>query len=94
MAKPRARTRQGNLTDGGRNAIGEIVAKMTEELCTVKQAAKILGVSTQQVHVLINEKKIDAVQLDEWFYVVHRPSLIKYLKTKSRRGRPPSGSIH
>lgn len=94
--------RAGRRTGSGQQAAGSgrsteeqrkveaIVDKMMNELCTVRQAAEILGVQVYQIHQLIEDKRIDAVQLDGWFWVVHKPSLFEYLKTKSRKGRPPS----
>jgi uncharacterized protein YaiL (DUF2058 family) len=99
MKKPRAKSSRQSPVASRQSAaqvsedqheVEMIVDKMMNELCTVKQSAKILGVQVYQIHQLIEDKRIDAVQLDDWFWVVHKPSLFEYLKTKSRKGRPPS----
>jgi hypothetical protein len=67
---------------------------MLKDLCSISQAAVILGVKRHQVHVLIGKKRIAAVQLEgSRIWIVHKPSLETYLTTKSKRGRP-SGSKH
>lgn len=65
---------------------------MLKDLCSISQAAVILGVSRQQVFTLIETKRISAVQLDGRFWIIHRPSLEAYLTTKHKTGRPATGS--
>lgn len=72
--------------------IKAMMEKMLRDLCTTAEAAEILGVKDRQIRVLISTNKISAVYLKNLGWVVYKPSLGKYSKTKSHRGRPPSGT--
>ncbi len=87
--KPRTRTKRMEPN----NEIEVAMKKMLEDLCTTSQAAELLGVKRRQILFLIKDKKIAAVHLGHRYWVVFKPSLTTYLKSKSRRGRPPSGSV-
>ncbi|MBI5653993.1 MAG: helix-turn-helix domain-containing protein [Chloroflexi bacterium] len=58
---------------------------------TTKQAAVLLGVVPDHVYRLLEGEKIQALRLGhEW--LIYVPSLEKYQVTKSKRGRPASGT--
>jgi excisionase family DNA binding protein len=60
------------------------------EYVTARQAARLLGVVTDHVYRLIDGGRIIGIRLGhEW--LIYVPSVHQYLKTKSARGRPPSG---
>jgi len=67
---------------------------MTKDLTkyvTTEQAAQMLGVLPTSINHLIYDSKLKAKKMGrDWFVFV--PSLEKYQQTKSKRGRPPSGS--
>jgi len=65
--------------------------KNLDKYVTTKKAAEMLGVKQRRVQALLKDKKIDGKRLGhDW--IVFSPSLEKYLKTKSKRGRPASGT--
>jgi hypothetical protein len=72
------------------NEVEKMMLTALRDMCSVRRAAEILKVKPRQIRFLIDEHKIDAVKLDDWLWIVHIPSLNKYAKTKSRRGRPSS----
>ena len=62
--------------------------KMLKDLCSASEAAEILGVDESRVRRLARDGRIAARKIDT-IWIVHKPSLNKYLKSKSKRGRPP-----
>lgn len=85
MSKPRAAK-----TNEEQHETEAMMKLMMEDLLTAQEAAELLGTNDSRVRQLIRAKRIPAVKKGrEW--IIHRPSLAKYLKSKSRRGRPPSG---
>jgi excisionase family DNA binding protein len=68
--------------------------EMTKDLTkyvTTRQAAEMMGVVTDHVYRLIEGDKLRSIRLGhEW--LIYVPSIEKYQQTKSKRGRPPSGS--
>jgi len=57
---------------------------------TTKQAASMLGVNRFRIVQLLLDKRIKGIKLGhDW--LVFAPSVEKYIETKSKRGRPPSG---
>jgi hypothetical protein len=91
MANRKASAQNSTLIEE-QNEIEAMMEKMFRDLCTTAEAAEILGVKDRQIRVLISTKKISAVCLKNLGWVVYKPSLAKYSKTKSSRGRPPSGT--
>ena len=57
-----------------------------------EDAAKMLGVKKRNVQRLIKERRVKWIQPGGHDFLVFIPSIEKYLETKSKRGRPPSGS--
>ena len=58
---------------------------------TTRKAAELLGVKQRRIQVLLKEKKVNGKRIGrDW--IVFAPSLEKYLATKSKRGRPRSGT--
>ena len=56
---------------------------------TTKQAAEMLGVGQNQIRSLLAKQKVQGIKLGhDW--IVFSPSVEKYLRTKSSRGRPSS----
>lgn len=64
--------------------------KMLRDLCSISQAADTLGIDERHARRLAKKGRIAARKIDT-AWVVYVPSLAKYLKTKSRKGRPPQG---
>jgi len=57
-------------------------------------AAAVLGVSRQRVHVLVNEGRLEAVEVDGYRYVTEQ-SVVAFADTERKVGRPlkvPSNS--
>ncbi len=73
-----------------RQQIEDKMEEMLRNLCTTQQAAETLGVTQQHIRHLIDDGRIAAVHLGHRYWVVYRPSITKYKKRKSPRGRPPS----
>ena len=67
------------------------LTKYADQYVTTAQAAEMLGVVTDHVNRLLIGKKIRGVKLG-YSWVVYIPSIEKYRRTKSKRGRPPSRS--
>jgi excisionase family DNA binding protein len=58
---------------------------------TTRKAAELLGVKQDHIRKLLGMDKIKGRRLGhDW--IVFAPSLEKYLATKSKRGRPRSGT--
>lgn len=63
---------------------------MLKNLLTADEAAQMMGTNDSRVRQLIAEGRLVAVKKGkEW--IIAKPSVERYLTTKSRRGRPPSG---
>jgi excisionase family DNA binding protein len=67
-----------------------MMVKMLRDLCSISQAAEVLGVDVSHTRRLAESGRIAARKLEKT-WVVYVPSLVKYRMTKSKRGRPPSG---
>ncbi len=58
---------------------------------TTARAAEILGVSSNHIRLLLGREKLKGVRLGhEWLVFV--PSIEKYVKSKSTKGRPASST--
>ncbi len=69
----------------------DTMSKDLTQYVTSKQAAEMMGVVTDHVYRLIEGEKLKTIRLGhEW--LIYVPSIEKYRRTKSKRGRPPSGS--
>jgi excisionase family DNA binding protein len=99
MKKPRAKSSRQSPVDSRQSAaqVSEdqhevemmMMEKMLENLLTAQEAAELLGTNDSRIRQLIRDKRISAVKKGkEW--IVYKPSLAKYVKTKSRKGRPSS----
>ena len=67
------------------------MSKDLTQYVTTKQAADLMGVVGDHVYRLIEAGKIKSIRLGhEW--LIYVPSIEKYNKTKSKRGRPRSGT--
>ncbi len=67
-------------------------AKYADQYVTTKQAAEMFGVVTDHVNRLLIDRKLRGGKLG-YSWLVYIPSVEKYRKGKSRRGRPPSGGV-
>jgi hypothetical protein len=67
------------------------LTKYADQYVTTAQVAEILGVVTDPVNRLLIGKKLKGVKLG-YSWLVYIPSIAKYQQTKSKRGRPSSGS--
>jgi len=59
----------------------------TEKLVTVTQAAKLLKITPAAIHKAIKRGRLPYIELGGVF-LIQRPDLIKYNKSKSVGGRP------
>ena len=55
-----------------------------------QEAAELLGVTQDHLESLIRRAKIVGKRLGSKYWAVYRPSLLRYLKNKSAKGKPPS----
>lgn len=62
-----------------------------DQYVTTKKAAEMLGVTQDHITRLLTGEKIKGIKLGHES-LVYVPSLEKYRGTKSKRGRPPSGT--
>ncbi len=61
------------------------------QYATTEQAAELLGVIPTSVnHLLVSGRLVGIKWGRDW--LVYRPSIEEYLKTKSTKGRPPKNS--
>lgn len=67
------------------------MSKDLTQYVTTKQAAEMLGVVTEHVNHLLLARKIAGKKFGR-SWMVYKPSIEKYLETKSSSGRPPSRS--
>lgn len=73
----------------GEDPISKDLTKYADQYVTTRQAAEMLGVVTEHVNRLLIDRKIKGAKLGH-SWLVFKPSIAKYLKTKSRAGRPTS----
>lgn len=57
-------------------------------VCSVKDAAKIAGVTVQRICQLLSEKKIDGMKLNPRAWLVSKSSAEKYASEEHPVGRP------
>ncbi len=58
---------------------------------STKEAGEVMGIHYSQVTRLLNEGRLQGMKIGhDW--LVFKPSINKYLETKSPRGRPPEGT--
>lgn len=78
-------------TESRRNEVEMKMTIMLEDLLTAREAAELLGTNASRVRQLVARGRIAAVKKGN-LLIVDKSSVLEYLKTKSRRGRPPLGS--
>ncbi len=57
---------------------------------TTKQAAEMMGVAQDHINRLLLEGKLRGIKPGGWNWLVYLPSIEKYDKNKSTKGRPRS----
>lgn len=82
-----SRRRSSRLQDSAQVAAHEALSQYV----TTKQAAEMLGVGQEHIRKLLNTGRVSGVKLGhDW--LVFAPSIQKYTETRSKRGRPRSGT--
>ncbi len=87
----RARVVSRPATKDDRRETEVMMEEMMENLLTAQEAATILGTNDSNVRILCEQKRIAAVKKG-FAWIIYKPSVEDYMRTKSRRGRPPSGT--
>ena len=57
---------------------------------TTKQAAELLGVAQDHVNHLLITGRLRGIKPGGWHWLVFKPSITSYFKTKSSKGKPSS----
>jgi excisionase family DNA binding protein len=60
---------------------------MEPDILTVRQAADLLGVSTEAVHHLLKRGRIPGQRLDGWMWVLKRDDVTAYQASQEGKGR-------
>ncbi len=89
MARQRNSRGLVGTVDAGATRQADVATRELSNYVTTRQAADILGVTQQHVALLIGRGKLQGTKLD-YAWLVFRPSIEQYQKTKSAKGRPRS----
>ncbi len=61
-----------------------------DQFVSTKQAAELLGVEQSHIRLLLGRNRLRGIKPGGRDWLVFRSSLEEYLKSKSKRGKPPS----
>lgn len=94
--KPQTETKaRANKSHGAANVSPEDMemSKDLTQYVTTKQAAEMLGVDPDHINHLLAKNKIRGIKPGGWSWLVYVPSIERYNKLRSPKGRPRSRRV-